>query len=138
MNTPDDATRLYVTLGRLTRVLRRAAAGSNIGHGSLSALASLVSDGPMRTGELATVEGIAAPSMTRIVASLEQQGHVRRTTDPIDGRALVVAATASGRKLVLSGREARITELRKRLTALSDEDRLALEAAVPVLEALTL
>jgi DNA-binding MarR family transcriptional regulator len=137
VNSTDEAIRLYVTLGRVTRVLRRAAGGSNVGHGSLSALASLVSDGPMRLGELAAVEGISPPSMTRIVANLEERGHVRRTADPIDGRALVVEATASGRALVTTGREARIRELRRRVAALSDEDRATLGAAIPVLETLS-
>ena len=137
MNTADEATHLYVVLGRITRALRRAAAGSEIGHGSLSALASLVTDGPMRLGELASVEGVSAPSMTRIVAALEERALVERRTDPADGRALVVEATASGHTLVRTGREARIGELRARLSALSPDDRRTLDAALPVLESLS-
>jgi DNA-binding MarR family transcriptional regulator len=120
---PDDATRLYVSLGRVTRALRRASSGSPVGHGALSALATLVTDGPMRLGALAVVEGVSPPSMTRIVASLEAQGHLRRTADPADGRAFVVEATASGRRLVMTGREARIRALSERLAGLSDDDR---------------
>ena len=71
MTAPDEATRLYVSLGRVTRALRRAAAGSPVGHGALSALATLVTEGPMRLGELAAIEGVSPPSMTRIVSTLE-------------------------------------------------------------------
>jgi DNA-binding MarR family transcriptional regulator len=134
---PDDATRLYVSLGRVTRALRRASSGSPVGHGALSALATLVTDGPMRLGALAGIEGVSPPSMTRIVAALEAQGHLRRTADPADGRAFVVEATASGRRLVVTGREARIRSLSERLAALSDDNRERLLSALPALEALS-
>jgi DNA-binding MarR family transcriptional regulator len=137
VTTPDEATRLYVSLGRVTRALRRAASGSPVGHGALSALATLVGSGPMRLGELALIEGVSPPSMTRIVATLEAQGHLRRTSDPADGRAFLVEATASGKRLVATGREARITSLSQRLAALPDDDRQRLLAALPALEALS-
>ena len=137
MTAPDDATRLYVSLGRVTRALRRAAAGSPVGHGALSALATLVTEGPMRLGELAVIEGVSPPSMTRIVSTLESQGHLRRTSDPADGRASLVEATSSGRRLVITGREARITSLSQRLAALPDDQRQRLLDALPALEALS-
>jgi DNA-binding MarR family transcriptional regulator len=134
---PDDATRLYLSLGRVTRALRRAAGGSPVGHGALSALATLVTDGPMRLGALAVIEGVSPPSMTRIVTTLESQGHLRRTPDPADGRASLVEATASGRRLVVTGRETRIRSLDQRLSALPDDERQRLLAALPALEALS-
>jgi DNA-binding MarR family transcriptional regulator len=137
VTAPDEATRLYVSLGRVTRALRRASSGSPVGHGALSALATLVADGPMRLGELAIVEGVSPPSMTRIVATLESQGHLRRAPDPADGRAFLVEATASGRRLVVTGREARITSLSKRLATLPVDDRQRLLDALPALEALS-
>ena len=137
MTAPDDATRLYVSLGRVTRTLRRASSGSPVGHGALSALATLVADGPMRLGELAVIEGVSPPSMTRIVATLESQGHLRRAHDPADGRAFLVEATPSGRRLVLTGRETRIRSLGQRLAALPDDERQRLLDALPALEALS-
>jgi DNA-binding MarR family transcriptional regulator len=74
--------------------------------------------------------------MTRIVASLEQLGHVRRTPDPGDGRASVVEATDSGRRLVLAGRETMMSALRRRVDELPDPERRLLSEALPVLEAL--
>src|SRR4051794_19989348 len=53
-----------------------------VGHGALSALSTLTKQGPQRLGTLAGIEGVSAPSMTRIVGSLEALGHVRRTPDP--------------------------------------------------------
>jgi DNA-binding MarR family transcriptional regulator len=91
----------------------------------------------MRLGELAVIEGVSPPSMTRIVSTLESQGHLRRTSDPADGRAFLVAATSSGRRLVITGREARITSLSQRLAALPDDQRQRLLDALPALEALS-
>jgi DNA-binding MarR family transcriptional regulator len=133
---PDDlATRLYVVVGRLVRTLRRTGS-ADISPGALSALASLSRGGSCRLGDLATREGVAAPTMTRIVAVLEDGGLVFRAPDPEDRRAVLVDATDAGRELVEGESFARSSALRRRMAALSAEDRAALEAAVPVLEAL--
>lgn len=133
---PDDATttRLYLALGRLNRALRRDARDATIGHGGLSALATLIADGPQRAGALAETEGITAPAMTRILNSLEELGYVARTPDPADGRAQLVAATPAGTDLVLEKRAVRLRALQERLDRLSAEDREALTAALSALE----
>ena len=82
----------------------------------------------MRLGELAAQEGVAAPSMTRIVASLERAALVRRTQDPADGRAYLVQATADGEGLVLAGRAARMVALRTRLEGLPPDQQAAVLA----------
>ena len=85
-------------------------------------------------GVLAEVEGVAAPSMTRIINALEADGLVRRDADPVDGRAQVVGVTAEGAALLTSGQEVKLAALRRRLAALPPEDRERLEAALPALE----
>lgn len=130
-------TRLYLAVGRLTRALRRDAKDATIGHGGLSALATLITDGPQRAGALAETEGITAPAMTRILNSLEDLGYVERTPDPADGRAQLVAATPLGTELVLHKRAVRLRALQQRLERLSDEERDAVLAALTALEELT-
>lgn len=133
----DRTTRLYLAVGRLNRALRRDAREALIGHGGLSALASLLQDGPQRSGELAQVEGITAPAMTRILNSLESLGYVARTPDPADGRAHLVTATDAGADLVLRGRAARLRALEERLGRLDPEQQRTLDAALEALEQLT-
>jgi DNA-binding MarR family transcriptional regulator len=135
VESPVDTTRLYVALGRLTRSLRREAAAS-VSHGVLSALVTVVKEGPIRSGELAAREGVAPPSMTKVVASLEQAGYVERVPDPEDGRAALISATAAGRALVESTRELRLHGLARRIEALGADEAAALVAALPALEAL--
>jgi DNA-binding MarR family transcriptional regulator len=131
-----DVARLYVALGRLTRAVRRDSSEALVGHGALSALATLVADGPQRAGALAETEGVTAPAMTRILNSLDELGYVVRRPDPSDRRASMVDATDRGRELVTSGRALRLRALQGRLGRLPDAERAALLAALPVLEKL--
>jgi DNA-binding MarR family transcriptional regulator len=134
--TPDDvAARLYVAVGRLVRVLRRTGT-ADVSPGAFSALASLSAAGPLRPGDLAVREGVAAPTMTRIVAGLEEVGYVRRAPDPQDGRAVLVDITEAGAALLVGERSTRSQELRRRVEALPKADRAALVAALSALEQL--
>lgn len=133
----EAATDLYVALGRLVRELRRTAGGSPIGPSAMSAMVTLSrADGGLRLGELAEAEGISAPSLTRIVHVLEEQGLAARTPDPDDRRCQVVALTDAGLSLITSGTESRRRALRERLDGLSEEHQALLRAALPAFEAL--
>lgn len=135
-STAAEVARLYLALGRLTRAMRRDSSEAQVGHGALSALATLINDGPQRAGTLAETEAVSAPAMTRILNSLEELGYVVRRPDPDDRRATVVAVTARGRSLVTSGRAVRLRALEERLTALTDDQWAALLDALPALEKL--
>lgn len=133
----EDSARLYLAVIRLNRALRRDSSDAVVGHGGLSALATLIQDGPQRAGTLAHTEGITAPAITRILNSLESLGYVERSTDPDDGRAQLVAATAAGRALVMQGRSARLQALRERFERLPRASRESLVSALAALEELT-
>src|SRR6478609_1289905 len=84
----DVAGRLALAVGRLNRRIRSSTGG--LSHGQLSALSTIVRNGPLRPSELAAIEVAAAPTITRIVAELETRGLVERTPDPQDRRSLFV------------------------------------------------
>jgi len=131
----DVSGRLFLAVGRLSRSLRQAGVPGP-GHGAISALATLVHYGQLRLGDLAAKEGVAAATMSRIVASLVEAGYVSRESDPIDRRAWLAKATEEGERLVSGVRSTRVQELNRRLDKLSPEHRDALTAALPALEAL--
>jgi DNA-binding MarR family transcriptional regulator len=131
----DPAARLALVVGRLVRGLRRSAP-TEIGPGSLAALATLTRSGPLRLGDLAAREGVAPPTLTRMVAALEDAGLVVRRPDERDRRAVQVSATAAGAQLIADTGAARAAMLRARVAALDLQQRRLLEAALPVLEAL--
>jgi len=133
----EDTARLYLAVGRLTRSLRRIGSGSSeLGHGSVSALFTLVNAGPMRLGDLAAREGVAPPTLSRIVAALVEDGFVRREPDPNDGRASLVTATDAGRQVASGLYSIRLRELQRRMDRLTGDQVGLLLAALPALEAL--
>lgn len=137
MSEPEDLpAELYVALGRLVRSLRREPGAGPLSVGLVSALRQLVDHGPMRATALAELEGIAGASMTRVLHALEERDLVSRQPDPTDGRALVVHLTEEGRAVITEGSTVRVAALRRRIEALGPDERVALEAAVPVLERL--
>jgi DNA-binding MarR family transcriptional regulator len=131
----EDSARLFLAVGRLSRSLRRIGP-TGLGNGSLSALATLVKCGSMRLGDLAEREGVAPPTLSRMVATLLESGFVSRSPDPADGRAWLVCATEEGEQAVLGMRSTRMRELARRLEALTRPQRDALLTALPALEAL--
>ena len=124
-------------VGRLGRRMRAERAMTDLSLGQWAALRTLDRHGPMTPSELAAHEKVQPPSMTRIIAKLDEHGYVARTPDPTDGRQVVVSATAEGRALLADDRRRKDKWLSLRLTTLSSADRAALATALPVLEKLS-
>ncbi len=130
----ETAGRLALAIGRLNR--RMITGGTGLSHGLLSALSSLVKLGPLRLGDLAAQERVAAATVTRIVASLEGKGLATRTADPNDGRSFVIDATVAGTELILRARSARAELIAHLMQSLDASDADVLRDALPVLEKL--
>lgn len=128
----DVAGRLALAAGRLNRRIRSATGG--LSHGQLSALSTIVRTGPLRPSEVATVENVAAPTVTRLVSELEARGLVERTPDPDDGRSFFVSGTDAGIELLLEARSDRARAVARILDGLDPEQVDALRAALPALE----
>jgi len=88
----------------------------------LSALSVVVYAGPLQIGALATAEGVAAATMTRLVDGLEREGFVKRRRDPADARGVLVEATPAGKRILTRGRAQRVQTLAAGLAALSSEE----------------
>lgn len=134
--TDELSRRLQRVLGRLARILRREAP-SALGPGSLSVIATLSVEGPLRPSDLAAREGVRPPTMTRMLTVLEDAGLVARTVDPADRRASLIELTPAGQQTLVATRSARAGQLARRLERLSPEQRRALTEVLPVLEELT-
>jgi len=92
--------------------------------------------GELTLGELAAIERIAPPSMTRIAARLEDHGWLERRADSSDRRVARVALSPAGEALLDENRTRRDAFLSERLQEFTDEERALLERAVPLLERL--
>jgi DNA-binding MarR family transcriptional regulator len=134
----DDAalaSRLRLVVMRFTRRLRRQA-GDDLSPSLVSVLACLERRGPLTLGELAALEHVKPPSVTRMIAALESRELVRREADPSDGRVSRVSVTATGGRTLQRSRTRKTAYLAKRLATLNDEDAAALAKALAVLERL--
>jgi DNA-binding MarR family transcriptional regulator len=130
------ASALRISVMRLARRLRAERAETGLSLTQLSTLAALERHGPSTPGALAEHEKVQPPSMTRIVAGLEERGLVERSKHPTDGRQVVVAATDAARVLLRADRRRREEWLSRRLAELTPEERDALRAVAPLLERL--
>lgn len=129
------ASRLRLVVTRLSRRLRTQLPG-DLTPSQLATLSSVDRLGPITLGELSTVERVKPPTMTKIVACLEEQGLLSRTVDPTDRRVSRVAATAEGSRFLDRSRRQKDQYLAERLHQLDPADRAALERAAGVLERL--
>ncbi len=91
----------------------------------------------MTPGELADYEKVQPPSMTRVIAVLEERGLVRRSAHPTDRRQVILTVTDEGRSLVDRVRRRKEAWLAQRMEELSAEEVVILRAAAPILEKLS-
>jgi len=128
------ADRLHSAAIHLLRRLRVEDEALGISAPRLSALSVLVFAGPKRIGELARLEQVEPPTMTKLVDALVRDGLVVREPDPDDARAVQVRATPTGARTLRRGRAKRVETLRARLATLSSAELAALGEGVDVLE----
>ena len=126
------AGRLRLAVTRLARQLRQQAP-SGLSPSLLSALASINHHGPLTHGELAELEQVAPPTITRCVDRLVEQGLVDRVVDLDDRRVSRVTMLPAGDELIASIRTRKEAWLIERLAELPD-DQPHLANTVAVLE----
>jgi DNA-binding MarR family transcriptional regulator len=107
---------------------------TGVGPARLSALSVLVFAGPMRLTDLAHIEQVKPPTMTKIIAGLEAAGLVRRRTDVEDARAVRLEATARGTRLLQDGRRRRVERLASALQPLALDELEVLARAAGLVE----
>jgi DNA-binding MarR family transcriptional regulator len=130
---------MRISISRLARRLRveRLGLGGTetvVSDIQLAALAALARHDSMTPGELADHEKVQPPSMTRVIAVLEERGLVKREPHPTDRRQVILTVTGEGRDLVQRVRRRREAWLAQRLQELTPDERQVLRAAAPILE----
>jgi DNA-binding MarR family transcriptional regulator len=90
-------------------------------------------EAPRTPGELAEIERVSAPSMTRTVGALVERGLVERTADPSDGRQVILSLTADARRVLKEISRRRDQWMTVRVKNLSPEEQETLRAAAGIL-----
>jgi DNA-binding MarR family transcriptional regulator len=99
-----------------------------------SALSVLVFGGPRSLTALAQAERVTPATMSRLVRALEAEGLVRRERDAADGRAVLLEATATGRRILERGRTSRLDLLEAMLAEATGAEVEAVHTAAEVVE----
>jgi DNA-binding MarR family transcriptional regulator len=130
------ATGIAAGVERLFGLLRSLNPAHGLSATAAMTLATLERSGPGRVTALAVQEGVTQPAMTQLIGKLQDSGLVRREADPGDGRVVQIRLTDQGRETLARRRAARAERLAGILAQISPEDRAALAAALPALDAL--
>ena len=120
----------------LLRRVAREDAGVGVSSARLSALSVLVFAGAKTVSELAAMERVKVPTMSRLVAAMEEEGFVRRERHGTDARAFVIHATAKGRRVLDRGRELRLSLLERLLGSASARELETVREAAEIVDRL--
>jgi DNA-binding MarR family transcriptional regulator len=133
-NVLDLADGLHSAAIHLLRQVRVEDRVCGVGPAQLSALSVLVFGGSTSLKQLAAVEQVRPPTMVRIVRGLVEQRLARTGSNKDDRRKITIAATASGKSLLMQARERRVQALARALSAMTKTEQEGLRAAVAVLK----
>jgi DNA-binding MarR family transcriptional regulator len=135
--TAELASVMRVTVMRLARRLRAERPDFGLSLTQIATLATIERHGPMTPRDVADHERVQPPSMTRVLAVLEERGLILRVAHPSDGRQQLISITKDGKDLLREDRRRREAWLALRLAELTPEERDLLRAAAPIIDRIT-
>lgn len=132
----ERAAHLRTAIVRTARRLRQEAAAETSGltPTSVAALATIERHGPLTPSEIAAIERVKRPTITRTLGCLEREGLIDRAADPADGRSSLVSVNGAGRERLRRLRGRKNAYLARRMKDLTDEEVETLERAAEILE----
>jgi DNA-binding MarR family transcriptional regulator len=130
------ATKLRLVAMRLARRLRQQSSDGDVSPSMLSVLVSVDASKSLTLGELAEIERVQPPTISRVIARLEDRGLVSREADSGDRRVARVRLTSTGARFVARSRRRKNAYLARRVRSLDPDEVRKLEDALPVLEKL--
>ncbi len=135
LHAVDDIDRLRIVLLRVARQIRTRS-NNSITPSQLVVLGTIIRHGQLTVKQIAELEHVKPPSVSKIVAALEKTGYVERSVDPHDRRCSPLTATPAGHVYADEVRAAGRTWLANQVDDLDDVDVAAIEHAMPALERL--
>ena len=132
----ERAAHLRIAIVRTARRLRQEAAAETTGltPTSVAALATIERHGPLTPSEIAEIERVKRPTITRTLGCLEREGLIDRAPDPQDGRSSLVSVNGAGRERLRRLRSRKNAYLARRMREMTDEEVETLERAAEILE----
>ncbi|HET7173216.1 MAG TPA: MarR family transcriptional regulator [Nocardioidaceae bacterium] len=129
---------LRVSVMRLARRLRsERSPDDDLSASQIAVLGSLSRHGRMTIGELADVEKVQPPSMTRTVNCLSERGLLKRSEHESDRRLVMVELTDAAHEVLAESRRRKEAWLSRQLRDLTAAERQILRDAAPILDRLS-
>jgi DNA-binding MarR family transcriptional regulator len=130
IDTTALANQLRPVLLKLNRELRREIHSLGVTGGQVGLLVQIKTRPGIGMRELASVERMSVPGMSKFVAKLEEAGLVQRAPVEGDQRRVGLTLTPAGHKVLRSVKSKRTAWLAARLGQLEPEQLEALDAAI--------
>ena len=124
------ANRLRPALLRLNRELRREIHSLGVTGGQVSLLVQIKYRPGIGIRELAALERMSVPGMSKFISRLEEAGLVQRAPVAGDQRRVGLTLTAAGQKVLRSVKSKRTAWLSARLRELDPHELEAIDAAI--------
>jgi DNA-binding MarR family transcriptional regulator len=124
------ANRLRPVLLRLNRQLRREIHSLGVTGGQVSLLVQIKYRPGIGIRELAALERMSVPGMSKFISRLEEAGLVHRAPVEGDQRRVGLTLTPAGQKVLRSVKSKRTAWLAARLRDLDPEELEAIDAAI--------
>lgn len=128
----DEADALRLAITRTARRLRQEA-GSGLSPTALATLASVERHKIVTPGELARIEGVQRPTMTRAINRLAEAGLIERREDPEDRRCSLISVSVEGHRYLAEHRSRKSAWLANLIEEMPDEDADTLARAAEIL-----
>jgi DNA-binding MarR family transcriptional regulator len=130
IDTTALANRLRPVLLKLNRELRREIHSLGVTGGQVGLLVQIKHRPGIGMRELASLERMSVPGMSKFIARLEEADLVRRAPVEGDQRRVGLSLTAAGHKVLRSVKSKRTAWLSTRLGRLEPEQLEAIDAAI--------
>ena len=127
------ANRLHSFSIRFLRLVREEDRAAGVGPAQLSAMSVLAFRDGITPGELARIEHVSLPTISRTVAALHRAGLVNRTANPHDLRSVFLTLTTRGRAVFAAARSRRLVVASEIVASLDAGELARLE---PIIEKL--
>jgi DNA-binding MarR family transcriptional regulator len=117
----------------MTQCLSELGEGDEVSATQYRALAALALRGPRNASVLAEELGVGRPATTKLVDRLEKRRLIRRRRDTEDRRQVILEVADRGREVVRAVQACRRRKLRRVLSELEPDARVALARDLPAL-----
>src|SRR5262245_24626587 len=118
----EIAASLYLSLNKLNHRLRTVTLPRGFTPERLRTLATIHSNGPISVTRLAAMERVRPATVSRMIASLEAEGLIKRRDVKHDKRSVLISTTPKGRQMYLRASKEYLKRIQVAIDGLDSED----------------